>query len=79
MFVDVRPCSGAMLFSRSPHTLFSAAGLLRHLKRGVFATWLYMVTQIPTEMAKFLPGCPQFLPRWPHDGGARICVGMTIQ
>ena len=23
-----------------------------HLKHGVFATWLYMVPQIPTEMAK---------------------------
>ena len=34
---------------------FSEAGFLRHFKHGVFATWLYMVTQIPTKMAKFLP------------------------
>ena len=30
---------------------FSAAGFLRHFQHGIFAAWLYMVTQIPTEMA----------------------------
>ena len=35
--------------------LFLAAGLLRHLSHGVFATWLYMVTHISTEIAKFPP------------------------
>ena len=35
-----------------PPPLVSASLFLRHLKHGVFATWLYMVTQIPTEMAE---------------------------
>ena len=38
--------------SHTPPPLFSAAGFLRHLKHGVFATRLFMVTQIPTEMAE---------------------------
>ena len=35
-----------------PLAPFPAVGGLRHLERGGFATWLYMVTQIPTEMAE---------------------------
>ena len=42
---------------------FSAAGFLRHLKHGVFSTWLYMVTQIPTEMAEIPTRMAKFLPR----------------
>ena len=38
---------------RASHTppFFWAAVFLHHLKHGVFATWLYVVTQIPTKMA----------------------------
>ena len=36
----------------TPLPLFSAARFLSHLKHCVFATWLYMVTQIYTDMAK---------------------------
>ena len=53
-----------------PPLFFPPGGFLRHLQRGVFATCLYMVTQIPTEMAKFLP-------RWAHDGRTKICADMT--
>ena len=34
-----------------PPTPFSAAGFLGHLKHGVLATWLSMVTEIPTKMS----------------------------
>ena len=46
-----------------PPPLFFAAGLLRHLKHRVFATWLYMVTQIPTEMAGIPTRMGTFLAR----------------
>ena len=39
-----------MRVSHTPPPLFSAAGFSYDLKHGVFATWLCMVTQIPTKM-----------------------------
>ena len=48
--------------------LVSAARLLRHLKRDVFAAWLYMVTQLPTGMAQIPTKMAQIptkmAPRW---------------
>ena len=49
------------VFHISP--FFSAAGFLRHLKHGVFATWLYKVTQISTEIAEIPTRMAKFLPR----------------
>ena len=43
--------------------LFSAPGFLRHLKHGGFATWLYMVTQIPTEMVEIPTKMAKFVRR----------------
>ena len=40
-------------YAYPPPPLFSAAGVFRHLEHAAFATWLYMVTQIPTEKAEF--------------------------
>ena len=59
--------------------LFPAAWFLRHLKHGVLATWLCMVTQIPTETAEIPTRMAKFLARSPHDGRTRICVGMTVK
>ena len=42
---------------------FLAARLSRHLKHGVFARWLDMVTQITAEMAKIPTRMAKFLPR----------------
>ena len=50
-------------FRIPPPPPLSAAGFLRHLKHGVFATWLYMVSQIPTEMAKIPTRMAKFLSR----------------
>ena len=43
--------------------LFPAAGFLRQLKQDVFATWLYMAIQTPTEMAGIPTKMAKFQPR----------------
>ena len=62
-----------------PPFFFPTTRFLCHLKHGVFATWLYMVTCISPKRAEIPTKIAKFLPRWPQDGGIGICVGMTVK